>query len=88
MKCTLKKTSKGGKALRTDTIEGTTRMEKPVVGRPFIMTAAPLDKTKTMRLVTTSHVVRVDKFSFGERTVYEFETETGSVYHFESDLDV
>jgi hypothetical protein len=79
MKCKIHKVSRpdveGG--LRTNDVEGqTTRL--PTMGKPFVMTAKPLNPNATLRYIETSPVKSVVESDDGK--TYIIRTETGSVY--------
>jgi hypothetical protein len=65
----------GGDAVRTSTVVGDCD-DYPVVGEPFVMTAAPIDPMCDIRVISTSIVQKVTK------QTNEFIVETmNSTYH-------
>ena len=67
--------------LRTESVVGN-YVNAPCPGEPFQITAEPLTEGATVRVVTTSVVVEVEKMNFGFRfktqnSTYELETVLG-----------
>lgn len=91
MKCKLTKV-KGGKALRTDTVEGSC-VAFPEEGACFEMIAQPLDPLASFRAVNTSPIVKLvlkkrdlvatEPMSTVDIAVWEATTMSGSVYEIE-----
>ena len=80
MTCTLTKLVSANNNLRTNVIYGEYDIP-PIVGRMFIMTAEPLDPTKSYRKVTTSPVTKIQVINDTEivfntqNSVYKLEVE-------------
>ena len=84
----------GGEALRSDSVIGDA-IELPKVGSRFIVVAEPITSGANMRYIRTSEIKKVDQsveWSESEKAfigsnLYVFETESGSVYQVEVELE-
>ena len=59
---------KGGERIRTDIIQGTC-LDQPIIGESFAILAESLSFAGGVRLITTSHVQRIDEQEDGSLNI-------------------